>query len=181
VQSVSVLIRRQDRVTFVAAVLALAAVLLAVPINKTKQPSHTGSNTDVTAHWVADGNRVEVFAVGFRARSNVVVRVGSQPPTQVRADTAGAVHAEVPFDAGATGRPGISVLVTGRATSGSARALVGAVSPRPTGKGPVDLLPWSVGSALVAVVAAATLRWYRRRRRTRLGENAPPGRAAGPR
>ena len=165
VQAVGVVIRRQDRVTFVAAVLALAAVLLAVPIKDTKQPTHAGGGTDVTAHWVSGASRVEVVAAGFRARSTVEVRVGSRSRTQARADGAGVVHVEVPFDESATGRPGVSVLVIGRAVSGSARALVGAVSPRPTGRGPVDVMPWSVGAALMAVTAAAALRWYRRRPR----------------
>ena len=159
--------RRQDRVTFLAAVLALATVLLAVPVKDSKAPSHGDSGSDVTVAWVSGASRVEIIADGFRGRSAVEVRVGSQSRTQARADGAGVLRLQVALDEAVVGRAGISVTVVGRAPSGSARALIGAVPPRAGGTGPVDLMPWSVGAALVAVAVATALPWYRRRIRRR--------------
>ncbi len=165
VQTANVTARRRKGVRFLAVVLGLAAVLLVLPIKEVTHPTHADRTTGLAVSWMAGADRVEIIAVGFRGRSAVEVRVGSRSRTQLRADAAGTVRLELPFDAATTGRSGISVTVTGRAPSGAARALAGAVPPRVAGNGPVDLLPWSLGAVLVAGAAAMLLRGYRHRLR----------------
>lgn len=167
-RAVGVLLRRQDWLTYLAAALALAAVVLMLPIEGSDHPTHAGTTADLSVSWVNEEGRVEIVAAGFRRRSLAEVRVGAQPRIQVRADSAGLVRVAVAVDESVKGQPGTSVLVVGRASSGSARALVGAVPPRPTGRGPVDVAPWS----LLAVALAAALVWNRRRERVTVPANA---------
>jgi len=160
-------LRRLDWITVIAGVLALVAVVLALPVGESEPPTHAGAGTGLSVAWVDRASRIEVVAIGFRSRSAVEVRVGDQVLTGIRADEVGVISLQVPLDAAGTDKSGASVLVTGRAPSGAARALAGAVPPRPAGHGPVDVTPWS----LLAVAIAVGVGWYRRRSRREAGEN----------
>jgi hypothetical protein len=102
----------------------------------------------------AGGLALDIFGLGFRNRSEVVVTVGTNEPVTTRVDPTGTLDLTVgleQLDAGP--QPGTSVVVLGRAPSGTTRTLVGAVPPVPSGIGPADLIPWLVGVALAGATA----------------------------
>lgn len=100
-----------------------------------------------------------VRGVGFRGRSEIALRVGAEGTEVLRVDESGSLEAEVATSTGDVAEPGTSVIAIGRAPSGAARTLVGAVPPLPSGLGPADLVPW-VAAAAAAVGAIVT--WRRR-------------------
>ena len=100
-----------------------------------------------------------VRGVGFRGRSEIELRVGAGSTEVLRVDESGTLEAEVPTSTGDVAEPGTSVIAIGRAPSGAARTLVGAVPPLPSGLGPADLVPWVAGTA--AALGAAVM-WRRR-------------------
>lgn len=162
-------LRRQDRVTFLVIVLVAGFALLAMPMHTSGtagKPAHPAGNPDLAVAWSPDNRSLRITAYGYRARSPAEVRVGSQPWTPVRTDNTGTVRLEVPADLVAAGRPGSSVIVTGRASAGTTRVLVAALPPRAAARGPIDLLPWTVGAALVLALALAVVRRTRRSRAT---------------
>jgi len=121
-----------------------------------------GSTIDLEGSNLA----LDVFGLGFRGRSEVVVTVGTNDPVTTRVDPTGTLELSVglqQLDAGP--QPGTSVVVLGRAPAGTSRTLVGAVPPVPSGTGPADLIPWIVGLALAGAGAAAV-----RRHRVRASE-----------
>lgn len=124
-----------------------------------------GTSLDVEASGLA----LDIFGLGFRNRSEVVVTVGTNDPVTTRVDPTGTLDLAVgleQLDAGP--QPGTSVVVLGRAPSGTTRTLVGAVPPVPSGTGPADLMPWVVALALTGAGVTAL-----RRRRVLLA--APVG------
>ena len=105
------------------------------------------------------GLALDVFGLGFRNRSEVVVTVGTNDPVTTRVDPTGTLDLTVgleQLDAGP--QPGTSVVVLGRAPSGTSRTLVGAVPPVPSGTGPADLIPWVVALALTGAGVTALRR-----------------------
>ena len=123
------------------------------------------------------GLALDVFGLGFRGRSEVVVTVGTNAPVTTRVDPTGTLDLSVDLeqlDAGP--QPGTSVVVLGRAPAGTSRTLVGAVPPLPSGTGPADLVPWIVGAGLVGAGATAV---RRRRVAARRRESAEPRPARG--
>jgi len=112
---------------------------------------------------------LDVFGLGFRSRSEVLVTVGTNNPVTTRVDPTGTLDLSVGLerlDAGP--QPGTSVVVLGRAPAGTSRTLVGAVPPVPSGTGPADLIPWVVGVA-AAGAGATALRRRRVLRGTKVG------------
>ena len=93
--------------------------------------------------------RLVVRGVGFRGRSEIELRVGAGTSDVLRVDESGTLEAEIQRDATETAAPGTSVIAVGRAPSGAARTLVGAVPPLPSGVGPADIVPWAAAAAAV--------------------------------
>ncbi len=134
----------------------------------------SGSPSGVPANGVdlkASGLDLDIFGLGFRGRSEVLVSVGTNDPVTARVDQTGTLTLEVGLEQLQAGpQPGTSVVVLGRAPSGTTRTLVGAVPPLPSGLGPADVIPWLVG---VALAAAGALR-LRRRDGAATGRHARP-------
>jgi hypothetical protein len=108
---------------------------------------------------------LDVFGLGFRGKSEVQVSVGTIDAVTTRVDTTGTLELSVGSAKLSEGpQPGTSVVVQGRAPSGAARTLVGAVPPLPSGTGPADLVPWVVGAVLAGF---GVLRMRGRRREER--------------
>jgi hypothetical protein len=106
-----------------------------------------------------DRLQLQVNGLGFRAKSQVVIRVGDATPVSSRSDTAGSLNVAIdPALIGGT-QPGLSVIAIGRGPSGTAVTLYGSVPPEPAGSGPMLLVPWLV----LAVVLAGVAMWFRRR------------------
>lgn len=103
--------------------------------------------------------RLVIRGVGFRGRSEVELRVGDGSVEQLRVDESGSLDVELQQRQAAQSLPGTSVIAIGRAPSGAARTLVGAVPPLPSGLGPADIVPWVV----VAVGGLGSLLAWRRR------------------
>lgn len=107
----------------------------------------------------ADGLSLDVFGLGFRGRSEVTVRVGTNPAVASRVDPTGTLDLSVGVQRLTEGpQPGTSVIVIGRAPSGTSRTLVGAVPPLPSGLGPADVVPWLALGMLAAAVAVRARR-----------------------
>jgi hypothetical protein len=114
----------------------------------------------------SDRLQLQVNGLGFRARSQVVIRVGGSAPVSSRSDTAGSLNVAIdPALVGGT-QPGLSVVAIGRGPSGTAVTLYGSVPPEPAGSGPMLLVPWLV----LAVILAGTAIWLRGRH----AAGAPP-------
>ena len=165
--------RRSGAVT--AALLA-GSVLLAPAALAQEGPGYGGTADELAVSWTepehvlamggpgttmeldASGLALDVFGLGFRGRSEVVVTVGTNAPVLTRVDPTGTLDLSVGLeDLDAGPQPGTSVVVIGRAPAGTSRTLVGAVPPLPSGTGPADLIPWIVGAGLV-VAGATTVR-----------------------
>jgi hypothetical protein len=100
-----------------------------------------------------------VRGLGFRGKSSVEVRVGSDAPVQARADTAGALSVALDANRLTGTQPGVSVMAVGRNQSGTEVTLFGSIPPKADGSGPMSLVPWVTASvALVGLVV-----WARRR------------------
>lgn len=168
-----------------AAVLT-GSVLLAPAALAQEGPGYGGTADELAVSWKqperiiamgapgasieleASGLALDVFGLGFRGRSEVVVTVGTNDPVTTRVDPTGTLELSVGLeDLDAGPQPGTSVVVLGRAPAGTSRTLVGAVPPIPSGKGPADLIPWVVGVALAGAGATAL-------RRRRVLQQAPP-------
>ena len=107
---------------------------------------------DLTAE--ASGLELTVDGVGFRGRSAVEVRVGSAEPLATRADATGTLNVGVPARTADVAGTGTSVVATGRSPSGTSMTLVGAIPPKPTGTGPVDLVPWLAAAVVVGMAGS---------------------------
>jgi len=107
----------------------------------------------------SDALALIVRGLGFRGKSEIEVRIGSDQPVIARADTAGSLT--VALDPAKLGgaEPGVSVMAVGRNQSGTQVALFGSIPPVADGSGPMTVVPWAVGS--VALVGLAV--WMRRR------------------
>ncbi len=114
-----------------------------------------GTSLDIEASGLA----LDIFGLGFRSRSEVVVTVGTNDPVTTRVDPTGTLELAVGLERLSAGpQPGTSVIVLGRAPSGTTRTLVGAVPPVPSGPGPADVIPWLVALAVTAAGATALRR-----------------------
>ena len=172
------------RVGAATAALLAGSVLIAPAALAQEGPGYGGTADELAVTWtepdrlVAMGEpgstielegsnlALDVFGLGFRGRSEVVVTVGTNDPVTTRVDPTGTLDLSVglqQLDAGP--QPGTSVVVLGRAPAGTSRTLVGAVPPVPSGMGPADLIPWIVGVALAGAGATAV-----RRRRVRASD-----------
>jgi hypothetical protein len=106
----------------------------------------------------AQAGGLHVGGVGFRGLSVVSVRVGSRPTFLARVDATGTLSVTAPASAADAISAGTSVVALGRSPSGTSKTLVGSVPPRPTGTGPVDLVPWVAVAVLVMLVGSWLLR-----------------------
>ena len=107
----------------------------------------------------SDALALMVRGLGFRSKSTIEVRIGSDQPVVARADTAGALA--VALDPAKLGgaQPGVSVMAVGRNQAGTEVTLFGSIPPVADGSGPMSLGPWGV--AAVALLGLAL--WMRRR------------------
>lgn len=107
----------------------------------------------------SDALALMVRGLGFRSKSTIEVRIGSDQPVVARADTAGALA--VALDPAKLGgaQPGVSVMAVGRNQAGTEVTLFGSIPPVADGSGPMSLVPWGV--AAVALLGLAL--WMRRR------------------
>ena len=106
-----------------------------------------------------DAMSLMVRGLGFRSKSKIQVRIGSDLPVETRADTAGALAVALDPRKLGGAQPGVSVMAVGRNQSGTEVTLFGSVPPVADGSGPMSLVPWVV--ACVALVGLAA--WVRRR------------------
>jgi hypothetical protein len=106
-----------------------------------------------------DALALMVRGLGFRGKSEIEVRIGSDQPVKTRANSAGALS--VALDPSKLGRaqPGVSVMAVGRNQSGTEVTLFGSIPPVADGSGPMSLVPW--GAAAITVAGLAL--WMRRR------------------
>lgn len=128
-------------------------------VNLAAGPSFALSQDPDLIRTEQEAARLVVRGVGFRGRSEIELRVGAGAADVLRVDESGTLEAEVRAAATEAAAPGTSVIAIGRAPSGAARTLVGAVPPLPSGVGPADIVPW----AAVAVAVIATGSVVRRR------------------
>ncbi|MFI5935889.1 hypothetical protein [Actinoplanes sp. NPDC051494] len=172
-------VRRPVRVVLVLVLFVaglVAFVMLRSPVTE-QQSTVNPANTGLTTTWHDGSNELEVTAIGFRKRSMVKVRIGSEAWREVRADDNGTVHLTDELGP-AAGRAGTSVLVSGRAASAGSRTLLGGLPPAASATGPRDVTPWAVAGLLELMALGAgfghrprrgTHRNTRRARRTRSG------------
>jgi len=118
----------------------------------------------------ASGMDLVVRGLGFRGKSKVEVRIGSDQPVQARADTAGALAVAIGADELSGAKPGVSVMAVGRNQSGTQVTLFGSIPPVANGSGPMTLVPWAVGSIAIAGLAL----WMRRRHAHHAHDDASP-------
>jgi hypothetical protein len=156
--------------TTLAAVLGLcAALLLSTP---TSASAGDTAPDKLVMTWIEDGAQLRVDGFAYRPRGLVEVRIGGSPLQQARSDDNGRVQVTVPQELIAAGQSGASIIVAGRSAAGTSRVMISAVPPRAAARGPVDVLPWSIGAVALAGLAVGAL--YRRRARAADGfEQAP--------
>ena len=106
-----------------------------------------------------DGMDLVVRGLGFRGKSKIQVRIGSDQPVVTRADSAGALAVALDPDQLTGAKPGVSVMAVGRNQSGTEVTLFGSIPPVANGSGPMTLVPWAVASIAIAGLAL----WTRRR------------------
>ena len=106
-----------------------------------------------------DALALMVRGLGFRSKSEIEVRIGSDLPVVTRADGAGALAVSLdPAKLGGA-QPGVSVMAVGRNQSGTQVTLFGSIPPVADGSGPMSIVPWAAASITVAGLAL----WMRRR------------------
>jgi hypothetical protein len=168
---------RRRRAAAVSAAVLVGSLVLAPAAFASEGPGYGGTADELAVSWKeterivamgppgtsldieASGLALDIFGLGFRSRSEVVVTVGTTDPVTIRVDPSGTLDLEVGLERlGAGPQPGTSVIVLGRAPSGTTRTLVGAVPPVPSGFGPADLVPWLVALALTGAGAVALRR-----------------------
>jgi hypothetical protein len=154
-------VARRYAVGLLVSVCALVAAQLLMRPAAVDPPAKTPPR--LTLAWIDGGDRLEVAGDGYRPNGVVVVRLGSGPIQQARADHVGHVLVDVPSRLIAGGQPGASVIVTGRSRLGTFRSLVSAVPPRAAAVGPIDVLPWLIAGAALTYLALTALRRLRRR------------------
>ncbi len=161
-----VLLTPRDLLVVGAVAAVLSALIYFIPTGAAKKQAHPLTvGKDLTVAWTDGNTRLRVIGVGFRGRSPVRVRIGSEPWREVRADTNGTVVVDVPLDQVAAGQPGTSIILTGRVSSGAARTLLSAVPPVASADGPIERLPWAIGGTVAAAVLLTLYRIRRRRPR----------------
>jgi hypothetical protein len=150
--------------------VAIGTVALLVVPARAEGPGYDGGADRLAVTWTAAEDAappgglprtgaapgdaaLAVAGVGFRARSEVQVRVGSGEVVVVRVDETGTLRTAVAAAPGEAASTGVSVVATGRSPSGTSKTLIGSVPAPAVGTGPVDLVPWIV--AAVALVALA--------------------------
>lgn len=103
-------------------------------------PGRDGRSGDSSLPSRYEGGNLRISGVGYRANSDVDVRIGSGEDKTVRVDVSGTL--DVVIEQAEMGRytPGLSVIAVGRAPSGTQRTLVGSVPPLPGGQSPTTLL-----------------------------------------
>ncbi|MFI7543885.1 hypothetical protein [Actinoplanes sp. NPDC049599] len=145
--------------TALVTLLGLGTVLLL----GTAAPAGAAATTPdkLVITWIEGGTQLRVDGFSYRPRDVVDVRLGAGPLRQARSDDNGRVRVVVPQDLITAGQSGASIVVAGRSAAGTSRVMISAVPPRAAARGPVDVLPWSVGAVAVTglVLGAA----YRRR------------------
>jgi hypothetical protein len=117
-----------------------------------------------------DGMDLVVRGLGFRGKSKIQVRIGSDQPVVTRADSAGALAVALDPAELTGAKPGVSVMAVGRNQSGTEVTLFGSIPPVADGSGPMTLVPWAVGSIAIAGLAL----WMRRRHALHADEAAVP-------
>lgn len=143
-------------------VLATMFGLCVASLLGTASPVSASATQDkLVITWIGDGTQLRVDGFAYRPRDLVDIRLGSSPLRQTRSDDNGRVRVIVPQDLVAPGQSGASIVVTGRSAAGTSRVMISAVPPRAAARGPVDVLPWSVGALAVAGLMLGVL--YRRR------------------
>ncbi|WP_106125362.1 hypothetical protein [Pseudosporangium ferrugineum] len=162
--------------TVVLAALTLGGALLLSPASPAAAAAGTGTDK-LALTWIEDGQQLRVDGYAYRPRAMVTVRLGSEPIQQARSDENGRVRVTVPQSLIAAGQSGASIVVAGRSASGSSRVLISAVPPRAAVRGPVDVLPWSIGGVAILGLALGAL--HRRRSRGR-ARRAPLAFVAAP-
>lgn len=146
---------RQPRsliITLLAVAAGLMVALTLMPGEGQTGQTHAGGGDQLSVTWVSRSGGLRIQGAGFRQHSTVSVRVGSAETLETTADGTGTVQIEVALDPATVGQEGTSVIASGRAGNGSARTLVAASPPLEAGRGPVDVLPWSIGLLVVALV-----------------------------
>ena len=98
---------------------------------------------------------LSVSGVGFRGLSVVTVRVGSGAVRAVRVDQTGTLSLSIAPATSDSISVGTSVVALGRSPSGTSKILIGAVPPRPTATGPVDVVPWITVAVLLTLGLAS--------------------------
>lgn len=157
--------------TALAAVLGLcAALLLSTPA---PAGAEAAAPDKLVMTWIEGGSQLRVDGFAYRPRGLVDVRLGGTPVRQTRSDDNGRVRVTVPAELIAAGQSGASIVVAGRSAAGTSRVMISAVPPRAAARGPVDVLPWSVGVLAVAGLALGAL--HRHRSRAAGGGPAPSG------
>jgi hypothetical protein len=100
-----------------------------------------------------------VRGLGFRGKSEVEVRIGSESAVVARADSAGALAVSLDQSILGTAKPGVSVMAVGRNQAGTEVTLFGSIPPQADGSGPMSVVPW----AAVGIVLTGFILWARRR------------------
>ena len=168
-------LRNSRWVTYLAVAFAVGAALLSIPTTASTPEKHATGSGDLRIAWTDGNSRLEITGIGFRGKSPADVRVGDEPWTTLHADENGTVRLEAPGNTAAAGKSGASVIINGRAPSGSTRTLIAAVPPKASARGLIELVPWYAGIVLAGVLVAAAIG----RRQKRRGEAAAGESAAG--
>lgn len=145
--------------------LVAALLVLGVLAPAAAAQAGTKASDRLVLTWAPDGKQLQVDGFGYRPKGSVDIGLGSGPVQQAHADGTGRVRVSVPEQFVAAGQSGTSIVVTGRSVTGASRVLVSAVPPRAAVRGPVDVLPWSIGAALAGIIVIGALLRLRSRRR----------------
>ncbi len=106
------------------------------------------------------GAELAVFGVGFRAGSQVTLRVGSGADATVHADETGALRVQLNGQTPA----GTTIVATGQTPSGSAWTLLGSVPADEPSGGRRDFTSWIVAALGVLALAGGFVPRLRRAR-----------------
>jgi hypothetical protein len=157
-------LRNSRWVTYLAVAFAVGAALLAIPTAASTPQKHAAGSGDLRIAWTDNDTRLEITGIGFRGKSPADIRVGDEPWATLHADENGTVRTEAPVTTAAAGKSGASVIITGRAPSGSLRTLIAAVPPKASARGLIELVPWYAGIVLTGVLVAAAIGRRQKRR-----------------
>jgi len=148
-------------IRFLLALVVAVMGILAPAVAAQASPATTDR---LVLSWAPDGKQLRVDGYGYRPQDTVDVGLGSDPIQRAQADGTGRVRVTVPEQFVGAGQSGTSIIVTGRSGTGAARVLISAIPPRAAVRGPVDVLPWSIGAALAGIVVIGAVVRRRSRR-----------------